>query len=91
VKVDDEHILMQLAEIGERQGKFADAKFYLHKVAKQRQSRGEDRAAAECILRLGSLEGADLESMIAAARAAQSIGDAFRAVELLKDAAKDLP
>lgn len=87
VKADDEHILMQLAEIGERQGKFADAKFYLHKVAKQRQGRGEDRAAAECILRLGSLEGSDLESKIAAARAAQSIGDAFRAVELLKDAA----
>jgi tetratricopeptide (TPR) repeat protein len=87
VKVDDEHILMQLAEIGERQGKFADAKFYLHKVAKQRQGRGEDRAAAECILRLGSLEGSDIESKIAAARAAQSIGDAFRAVELLKDAA----
>ena len=90
VKVDDEHILMQLAEIGERQGKFADAKFYLHKVAKQRQGRGEDRAAAECILRLGSLEGSDLESKIAAARAAQSIGDAFRAVELLKDAAQVL-
>jgi tetratricopeptide (TPR) repeat protein len=87
VKADDEHILMQLAEIGERQGKFADAKFYLHKVAKQRQGRGEDRAAAECILRLGSLDGSDLESKIAAARAAQSIGDAFRAVELLKDAA----
>jgi len=87
VKADDQHILMQLAEIGERQGKFADAKFYLHKVAKQRQSRGEDRAAAECILRLGSLEGSDLESKIAAALAAQSIGDAFRAVELLKDAA----
>jgi len=87
VKADDQHILMQLAEIGERQGKFADAKFYLHKVAKQRQGRGEDRAAAECILRLGSLEGSDLESKIAAARAAQSIGDAFRAVELLKDAA----
>lgn len=87
-KADDEHILMQLAEIGERQGKFADAKFYLHKVAKQRQGRGEERAAAECILRLGSLEGSDLESKVAAARAAQSIGDAFRAVELLKDAAQ---
>jgi tetratricopeptide (TPR) repeat protein len=87
VKPDDEHIFMQLAEIGERQGKFADAKFYLQKVAQQRQSRGEQRAAAECILRLGSLEGSDLESKIAAAKAAQSIGDAFRAVELLKEAA----
>ena len=90
VNPDDEHILMQLAEIGERQGKFADAKFYLQKVAKQRLARGEQRPAAECILRLGSLEGSDLESKIAAARAAQSIGDAFRAVELLKDAANIL-
>ena len=87
VKPDDEHIFMQLAEIGERQGKFADAKFYLLRVARQREARGEQRAAAECILRLGSLEGSDLESKLAAAKAAQDIGDAFRAVELLKDAA----
>ena len=87
VKPEDEHIFMQLAEIGERQKKFADAKLYLQKVAKKREARGEQRAAAECILRLGSLDGSDLESKIAAARAAQQIGDAFRAVELLKDAA----
>jgi len=49
---DHEHILMQLAEIGERQKKFADVKQYLKQVAKQRQARGEERAAAECILRL---------------------------------------
>jgi tetratricopeptide (TPR) repeat protein len=85
---DREHILMQLAEIGERQGKFVDAKQYLRQVAKQRQSRGEDRAAAECILRLGSLSEADLESKIAAVQAAQQIGDGFRAVELLKEAAQ---
>jgi tetratricopeptide (TPR) repeat protein len=90
VKADDEHIFMQLAEIGERQGKFADAKLYLQKIAKQREGRGEHRAAAECILRLGSLEGSDLESKIAAAHAAQAIGDAFRAVELLKGAAEFL-
>ena len=52
---DQEHILMQLASIGERQGKFVDAKQYLRQVARQREARGERRAAAECILRLGSL------------------------------------
>lgn len=84
---DHEHILMQLASIGERQGKFVDAKQYLRQVAKQREARGEPRAAAECILRLGSLPESDVESKIAGAHAAQQIGDGFRAVELLKDAA----
>jgi tetratricopeptide (TPR) repeat protein len=85
---ENEHILMQLAEIGERQGKFVDAKQFLKQVARQRQRRGEDRAAAECILRLGSLPEADVESRVAAVQAAQQLGDAFRAVELLKEAAQ---
>jgi tetratricopeptide (TPR) repeat protein len=85
---ENEHILMQLAEIGERQGKFVDAKQFLKQVARQRQGRGEDRAAAECILRLGSLPEADVESRVAAVQAAQQLGDAFRAVELLKEAAQ---
>jgi len=87
---DHEHILMQLASIGERQGKFVDAKQYLKQVAKQREARGEDRGAAECILRLGSMPEADVESRVAGARAAQQIGDGFRAVELLKQAAHEL-
>ena len=85
---ENEHILLQLAEIGERQGKFVDAKQFLKQVAKQRQGRGEDRAAAECILRLGSMPEADVESKVAAVQAAQQLGDGFRAVELLKEAAK---
>jgi tetratricopeptide (TPR) repeat protein len=84
---DQEHILLQLASIGERQGKFVDAKQYLRQVARQREARGEGGAAAECILRLGSLPESDVESKIAAAHAAQQIGDGFRAVELLKEAA----
>jgi tetratricopeptide (TPR) repeat protein len=87
---DHEPMLMQLASIGERQGKFVDAKQYLRQVARQREARGEQRAAAECILRLGSLAEADVESRIAAAHAAQELGDGFRAVELLKEAAEAL-
>ena len=90
VKPEDEHILMALAEIGERQKKFIDAKQFLQQVAKQRQARGEQRAAAEAILRLGSLEGADLPARMAAAQAAQQLGDAYRAVELLKEMARTL-
>ena len=85
---ENEHILLQLAEIGERQGKFVDAKQFLKQVARQRQGRGEDRAAAECVLRLGSLPEADVESKVAAVQAAQQLGDAFRGVELLKEAAQ---
>jgi tetratricopeptide (TPR) repeat protein len=85
---ENEHILLQLAEIGERQGKFVDAKQFLKQVARQRQGRGEHRAAAECILRLGSLPEADVESKVAAVQAAQQLGDAFRGVELLKEAAQ---
>jgi len=87
---DHEHILMQLASIGERQGKFVDAKQYLKQVARQRESRGEPRAAAECILRLGSLPESDVEAKVAGAHAAQQLGDGFRAVELLKEAASVL-
>jgi len=85
---ENEHILLQLAEIGERQGKFVDAKQFLKQVARQRKGRGEDRAAAECILRLGSLPEADVESKVAAVQAAQQLGDGFRGVELLKEAAQ---
>ena len=85
---EDEHILLQLAEIGERQGMFVDAKHYLRQVARQREARGDGRGAAECILRLGSMPEADLESRIAAVQAAQQLGDAVRAVELLKEAAQ---
>ena len=87
---DHEHILMQLAGVAERQGKFVDAKLYLKQVARQREERGESRGAAECILRLGSIPEADVESRVAGARAAQQIGDAYRAVELLKEAAQAL-
>jgi tetratricopeptide (TPR) repeat protein len=84
---DHEHILLQLASIGERQGKFVDVKQYLRQVAKQRDVRGESRGAAECILRLGSMPEGDVECKVAGAHAAQEIGDAFRAVELMKEAA----
>jgi tetratricopeptide (TPR) repeat protein len=90
VRPEDEHILMALAEIAERQKKFVDAKLFLRQVAKQRQARGDQRAAAEALLRLGSLDGSDVETKLAASQAAQQLGDAFRAVELLKEAAQIL-
>ena len=90
VKSDDEHPLLQLAEIAAKQGLLADAKLYFRQLAGQRTSRGDTRGAAECLIRLGTLDEADAESRIAAARAAQQLGDAKQSVALLKAAADDI-
>ena len=90
VKSDHEHTLLQLGEIAGKQGLLADAKAYFRQLSEQRRLRGDQRGAAECLIRLGTLEEADAESRIAAARAAQQLGDNTQAASLLKDAARDL-
>ena len=50
-----------------RQGLLADAKTYLRQLAHQRRDRGDERGAAEILVRLGSIEDADTESKMAAA------------------------
>jgi tetratricopeptide (TPR) repeat protein len=85
---DNEHILMQLAEIGERQGKFVDAKQFLKQggqaaAGTRRGSRGR-RVHPPARIAAGSRRRIE----IAAVQAAQQLGDAFRAVELLKEAAQ---
>ena len=84
------HTLLQLADIAVRQGLLADAKAYLRQLADERRRQGDERGAAECIIRLGSLEEADTESQIAAARAAQQVGDFQQAAALLQRTADDL-
>ena len=90
VKSDHEHTLLQLGLIAARQGLLADAKTYFRQLSEQRRLRGDLRGAAECLIRLGTMEEADPESRIAAARAAQQLGDPVQAATLLKDAARDL-
>ena len=82
--------LRQLAEVAVRQGLMADAKAYLRQVAELRRLRGDDRGAAESIIRLGTLDGVDADARIAAAKAAQELGDTRQASELLRTAADDL-
>lgn len=89
-KPDDEHTLRQLAEVAARQGLTADAKAYLKQVAELRRLRGDDRGAAESIVQLGTLDEVDADARIAAARAAQELGDIRQAAALLKTAADDL-
>jgi tetratricopeptide (TPR) repeat protein len=85
-----EHTLERLGEIAARQGILADAKIYFRQLSEQRKHRGDRKAAAEALIRLGSLDIADADSQVAAARAAQELGDNLKAAGLLKDAAAQL-
>lgn len=90
VRSDHEHTLVRLGEIAARQGLLADAKAYLRQLADQRRSRGDDRGAAQCLIRLGTFDEADAEAKMAASRAALQLGDTPMAAALLKSAAADL-
>ena len=65
-----EHTLERLGEIAAKQGLLADAKTYFRQLSEQRKFRGDQRGAAEALMRLGSMEEADADSQIAGARGA---------------------
>jgi tetratricopeptide (TPR) repeat protein len=90
VKSEHEPAIDRLGEIAGRQGKLTDAKMYLLQLSDLRRRRGDERGAAEPVIRLGSFEEADVELRVAGAKAAQQIGDAGQAVVLLKQAAREL-
>ena len=89
-KGDDEPVLAKLAVIAGRQGLIADARHFFRQLAALREAKGDARGAAECLISLGTLEDADVESRLTAARAAQKIGDLPQAAAILKDAARAL-
>ncbi len=92
LKVNSTHepTLLRLGDIAARAGLLADAKTYFRQLAEQRRSRGDERGAAECLMRLGTLEEVDPESRLAGARAAQQVGDLAQAAVMLKAAAEEL-
>jgi tetratricopeptide (TPR) repeat protein len=87
VKNDHEHTLLRLSEIAARQGLLADAKLYLRQLQQQRQNRGDGQGVLACVLRLGEIDEDDADAKMAAARAAQAMGNTGRAVALLHEAA----
>jgi tetratricopeptide (TPR) repeat protein len=87
IKPGEEGALLQLGEIAARQGLLADAKQYFNQLAERRKARGDQRGAAELTIRLGTLDPADLEARLVAARAASSIGDTETALRELRDVA----
>lgn len=87
VRQDHEHTLIRLSEIAAQQGLLADAKLYLRQLSQQRKNRGDERGAAECVLRLAALDEGDGDAKVAAAQTAQAIGEVAQAMTLLLDAA----
>lgn len=89
-KPDHEHAILRLADIAAAQELMADARTHLRRLWDLRSERGDDRGAADCLIRLASLPEADVETRLTGARAAKLLGDTQRAVELLGSAAQDL-
>ena len=87
VKHDHEHTLLRLSDIAVLQGLLADAKLYLRQLGQQRQGRGDEMGAAACVVRLGEIDEGDGDAKVAAARAAEAMGDTPRAVMFLQEAA----
>ncbi|HKY22496.1 MAG TPA: tetratricopeptide repeat protein [Vicinamibacterales bacterium] len=90
IKPDDERAMWHLGGIAAQQGLLVDARANFLTLAERRRARGDKRGEAEVRLRLGDLEGADLETCIAGARARVELGEAKAAVERLKLVAADL-
>ncbi len=71
---DDEETQLVLADISAKQGLLADAKGYLHAVSARRRERGDRDGVADIALRLGSLDPADFEARLDAARTLEEMG-----------------
>ncbi len=90
IRPDDEHALLQSADLSEQQGLYADAKANLGAIADRRLRRGDHRGAAEIALRVAKLDPADVGAGLQAARAAADLGDLAGAALRLKAAAAEL-
>ena len=72
---DDEKILLTLAEISTKQGLLADARAHLNAVAKRRRDRGDTTGAEDIVIRLGSLDPADIDARLLSACTIEKRGD----------------
>ncbi len=90
IKPDDEHALLQSAEISARQGLLVDAKTALAAIAEQRRRRGDKNGSNEILIRLARLDPADLAARMSGARAAAEMGDPADAAARYKEVAAEL-
>ena len=89
-KPDHEHTLLRLAEIAAAQELLADARAYLRKLWELRSERGDERGAADCLVRLATLPQADAETILTGARVSRALGDDEQAVTLFRAAVEEL-
>ncbi len=90
IRPDDEHALLESADINGRQGLLVDAKSCLNAVAEQRRNRGDKTGANEILIQIGTLDPSDFGARRAAARAAADNGDTPGALQRYKDLAAEL-
>ena len=90
IKPDEERAMWHLGNISARQGLLVDARSNFVTLAERRRARGDARGEAEVRIRLGDLDGADLDTRLAGARARVELGDPKAAVERLKQHAAEL-
>lgn len=74
IKPSDDHALLQAAEIAVRQTHFAEARQYFMQAVTHRRAAGNLAGAAEVLMRLAALDPEDLQTRLAAARAAGEAG-----------------
>lgn len=89
IKPDEDRALWQLGSISAGLGLLVDARSALLAVAERRRARGDRRGEAEARVKLGDLDGADLETRLVGARARVELGETAAAVERLKYVAAD--
>src|SRR5262245_37675933 len=75
IKPEDERTMWQLGGLAAKQGLLADARANFLTLIERRRARGDARGEAEVRAELGDLEGADVETRIAGARARVQLGD----------------
>lgn len=90
IKPDEERAMWQLGIISAQQGLLVEARANFLTVAQRRRTRGDKGGEAEARVRLGDLEGADLETRLAAAHARIALGDRPAALVMLKEMAYEL-
>jgi tetratricopeptide (TPR) repeat protein len=86
----DETTQIQLADISARQGLLADAKSHLNAIAARRRATGDRRGAAEIVVRLGTIDPADFDARLAAARTLEDMGEEEEAGKRFKTLHDDL-
>ena len=90
VRPDDENTQLQLAEISAKQGLLVDAKSYFGAVVSKRRARGDRAGTAEIVIRLGTLDPADIEARMAAAATVAEMGDEDGAAARYREIHDDL-